>query len=79
MPSPQAASTAHAAWLAAARPALDAPAISEPVMATPRADPACRLADATDAATPAWLSGIPDTAVLEMGALTSPNPSPNTT
>jgi hypothetical protein len=79
MPTPQQASTIQAAWLAAASPALDAPATSEPVMATPRADPACRLAEATEAATPAWLSGIPDTAALEIGALTSPNPSPKIT
>ena len=77
--SPQAASTAHAAWLADASPAADAPATIEPVIATPSAIPVCRLADATEAATPAWLFGMPDTAVLEIGAFTRPQASPSTT
>jgi hypothetical protein len=76
---PQVASSAHAAWLADARPAAGAPATIEPVMATPRADPVCRLAEAIDAATPAWLFGMPDTAVLEIGAFTRPQAIPNTT
>ena len=75
----QAARTAHAAWLADASPVAGAPATIEPVIATPSAFPVCQLADATEAATPAWLSGMPDTAVLEIGALTRPQPSPSAT
>ena len=48
-------------------------------MATPSADPLWRLAEAIDAATPAWLLGMPDTAVFEIGALTRPKPIPSTT
>jgi hypothetical protein len=33
--------------------------------------------DAIAAATPAWLVGMPDTAVLVIGAFTMPNPMPN--
>jgi hypothetical protein len=46
--------------------------------ARPSAAPIWRLVDATVAATPAWLRGIPDSAVFVIGALTSPNPKPKT-
>ena len=48
-------------------------------MATPRAEPTWRLVEATDAATPAWAAGMPVMAVLEMGGLTTPKPTPKTT
>ncbi len=35
--------------------------------------------EATAAATPAWALGIPDTAVLVIGAFTNPKPMPNST
>ena len=56
-----------------------APATIEPVIATPRTEPVCRLAEAMEAATPAWLFGMPDTAVLEIGAFTRPHAIPNRT
>ena len=48
-------------------------------MATPSALPTWRLVEATAAATPACSRGMPDTAVLVIGALTKPNPMPQTT
>ena len=72
----------QAGWLAAAKPdpsEPDRPELStEPTTATPSAAPIWRLVDATAAATPAWLRGIPDRAVFVIGALTRPNPTPKT-
>ena len=59
---------------------LDSPAAAaEPTRATPRVWPTWRLVDAIAAATPAWLAGMPDTAVLVMGAFTAPKPAPKIT
>ena len=44
----------------------------------PERGPTCRLVDAIPAATPAWDRGMPDTAVLVIGAFTTPEPMPNT-
>jgi hypothetical protein len=41
--------------------------------------PTWRLVEATEAATPACARGMPDMAVLEMGGLTNPKPTPKTT
>ena len=49
-----------------------------PMIATPSDIPTRRLVDAIAAATPACSAGIPDTAVLVIGGLTIPKPSPNT-
>ena len=49
---------------------------TEPSTATPRTLPIWREVPATADATPAWLSGIPLTAVLVIGGFTAPNPSP---
>src|SRR6266567_2970428 len=51
----------------------------EPVTATPRDEPICLLVEATAPATPACSIGMPDTAVLVIGALTSPHPMPKMT
>jgi hypothetical protein len=48
-----------------------------PEMATPRAVPVCRPAEASDVASPAIERGIPDTAVLVTGGLTVPRKTPN--
>ena len=56
-------------WLAWARLA-PAPATAAPMIATPRVPPTCRLVEAMAAATPAWLSGIPETAVFVIGEFT---------
>ena len=65
--------------LAAARSLAIAPCepvlITEPMIATPSAAPTCRLVEATAAATPAWERGMPETAVLVIGALTMPKPT----
>lgn len=50
-----------------------------PMTATPRVPPIWRLVEATAAATPAWVRGMPETAVLVMGALTKPKPRPKKT
>ena len=50
-----------------------------PATATPSVGPTWREVVAIAAATPACARGIPDTAALVIGALTSPKPSPNTT
>lgn len=71
--------TAQAAWLATVKPAPVPPATSAPVIATPRVAPTWRLVEATEAATPACSMGMPDTAVLEIGALTNPSPIPKMT
>ena len=52
-------------------------ASTAPTTATPSVCPNCRLVEATAAATPACARGIPDTAVLVIGAFTKPNPIPN--
>ncbi len=60
----------------------DAPtpaASTAPTTATPRVWPSWRLVEATAAATPAWARGMPETAVLVMGALTKPKPTPKRT
>src|SRR5689334_18488129 len=68
-------------WLAAANPGVAAPrtpeATAAPITATPSDPPTCRLVEAIAAATPAWLVGMPDTAVLVIGAFTIPKPMPN--
>jgi EmrB/QacA subfamily drug resistance transporter len=53
--------------------------VNAPITATPRVEPSWRLVEATAAATPAWARGIPETAVLVIGALTKPKPTPNST
>ncbi len=52
---------------------------SDHTTATPRVCPIWREVEAIAAATPAWARGIPETAVVVMGAFTNPNPIPNTT
>lgn len=59
-------------------PAVPA-ASTAPITATPSAPPVCRLVEATAAATPAWARGIPEIAVLVIGALTRPKPMPKST
>jgi hypothetical protein len=54
------------------------PAATAPNTATPSVMPTWRLVVATAAATPACAGGIPDTAVLAIGGLTSAKPKPNT-
>ena len=69
-------------WLACGEPGPDAgtgaDATAAPTTATPSVAPIWRLVDATAAATPAWLRGMPDTAVLVIGAFTMPKPMPKT-
>ena len=64
-------------WVAAAKPPprtpATAPPATAPTTATPSVTPTCRLVEATAAATPAWAAGMPETAVLVIGGLTSPN------
>src|SRR6266568_6120302 len=78
MPHP--ASSHQPTWLAGTKPVLIGPAIAEtttePITATPSEEPTCLLVEATAAATPACVLGIPDIAVFVIGALTSPNPRP---
>ena len=50
-----------------------------PEIATPRAVPVCRPAEASEAATPAIERGIPETAELVIGGLTVPRKTPNST
>ena len=50
---------------------------ADPITATPRDAPICRLVEATPAATPACVRGMPDTVLLVMGAFTMPKPRPN--
>ena len=81
---PIAASSSQPAWLAVTNPDRSGrparfPARIEPVTAMPRHCPICRLVEAVPEATPAWDTGMPDTAVYVMGALTRPPPMPNTT
>src|SRR5262245_23280284 len=77
--SPHPVSTHQPAWLAGTKPVLIGPdspeTTTEPITATPSAEPICLLVDATAAATPAWARGIPAIAVFVIGALTSPKPS----
>ena len=58
---------------------LTPPPATAPTTATPRVWPTWRLVEATAAATPACEGGMPETAVLVIGGLTRPKPSPNTT
>src|SRR4051794_34766548 len=78
---PQPAMTHQPVRAAATKPAPivpgSAPLTAEPIAATPSAAPTCRLVEATAAATPACDVGMPETAVLVIGALTMPNPIPN--
>ena len=78
---PQPATTAHPAWLAALSPSRIEPCTcataTVPISATPSDWPTCRLVEATAAATPDCERGIPETAVLVIGAFTTPKPSPN--
>lgn len=68
-------------WLASANPDRSGPfsteTTAEPITATPTDWPTWRLVDATAAATPACACGMPDMAVFVIGALTTPNPRPN--
>jgi len=77
--TPQPAMTAHAAWLAVVNPVPMPAATMEPMTATPRDAPIWRLVEATAPATPACSMGIPDTAVLVIGAVTRPEPIPKMT
>ena len=52
---------------------------SAPTTATPKVEPIWREVLAMADATPAWDRGIPETAVLVIGAFTNPNPMPKTT
>lgn len=54
-------------------------ASTAPITATPSVPPICRLVEATAAATPACERGIPETAVLVIGAFTMPKPRPKST
>src|SRR5271169_3118968 len=81
--TPQAASSSQAAWLADTNPVRSGlpcrfPARMEPVTAMPRHWPIWRLVEAMPEATPAWDTGMPDTAVYVIGAFTTPPPIPNT-
>ena len=68
------------AWLAVAKPSWKLPTTREvaaaPTTATPSDWPICRLVDAKAAATPACSWGSPETAVLVIGAFTTPKPKP---
>jgi hypothetical protein len=81
--TPKPAITHSAGRLAAMKSAPVMPEMCElridPTIATPSPVPMLRLVVATAAATPAWLRGIPDTAVFVIGALTTPCPTPNAT
>ncbi len=70
----------HPAWLAWTKPVRSEPCkaevTAEPASATPSELPTCRLVEATAAATPAWATGMPETAVLPIGGLTMPFPMP---
>lgn len=77
---PQPARIAQPAWLAELRPSCIEPCTrataTVPISATPSDPPTWRLVEATAAATPDCERGIPETAVLVIGALTTPKPSP---
>lgn len=79
--TPQPAISHQPTWLAVTNPVRSGPTITdtttEPITATPTDYPTCLLVDATAAATPAWATGIPDTAVFVIGAFTRPKPRPN--
>src|SRR5580693_2096980 len=81
--SPQPVMIHQPTWLAAGKPVRSEPAstviTADPTTATPRDWPTWRLVDAMAAATPAWVTGMPDTAVFVIGAFTSPNPMPKMT
>ena len=51
----------------------------EPVTATPMDDPTWRPVEAIAPATPACSFGMPETAVLVIGAVTRPQPIPKMT
>jgi selenocysteine lyase/cysteine desulfurase len=80
--SPRAATIHQPGRVASANPRSIASPRPLPAMApntaTPSVMPAWRLVVATAAATPACAGGIPDTAVLAIGGLTSAKPKPNT-
>ena len=70
-------------WLAWAKFTRSRPCMAEataaPTTATPSDWPIWRLVEAMAAATPAWERGMPDTAVLVIGAFTRPVPIPKIT
>lgn len=51
---------------------------TDPDTATPRVVPTIRLADATEVATPAIETGLPETAEVVIGGLVVPSPIPKT-
>ena len=63
---------------AAPPPSAALPPAIAPASATPSVRPTWRQVEATAAATPACEAGMPETAVLVIGGLTSPKPIPNT-
>src|ERR1039457_1415479 len=81
--NPQPVMIHQPAWLALTRLLRDGPASTEgnaePTTATPRDWPTCLLVDAMAAATPAWVRGIPETAVFVMVGFTRPKPIPKMT
>ncbi len=70
-------------WLAAVKPVRIGPTMTEvtaePTTATLSDWPTRVYQDAIAAATPACARGMPDTAVLVIGALTNPKPIPKIT
>src|SRR5664280_1422832 len=81
--APQPAVIHQPGWLAVAKLVRSSPwmpaVATAPTTATPRDWPTCRLVEAMAAATPACARGMPETAVLVIGAFTRPNPAPKTT
>jgi hypothetical protein len=81
--TPHAAITSQAGWLAATNPSRTGPcspvARIAPVTDGPSECPACRPAEVTPPATPAWARGIPATATAAMTVFTAPYPAPKTT
>ncbi|MBS1861101.1 MAG: hypothetical protein JSS68_05250 [Actinobacteria bacterium] len=51
-------------------------ASTEPMIATPSAEPSWRVVEEAAATTPACSRGIPATAVLVIAALSQPRPAP---
>jgi hypothetical protein len=80
---PLAARIHQPGWPAAANPARPGARVRaatiEPRTATPRLFPIWRPVVVIAAETPAWARGMPATAVLVIGALTRPNPTPSST
>ena len=81
--APKPAMISHPRWLAWTKPVRSGPCsadvTADPAKATPSDPPTWRLVEATAAATPAWASGMPETAVLLIGGLTMPLPIPKAT